>query len=678
MPRARRSPAARPRSRTSRSTAPRPVIEPPKVDPKKPRRQEPPRQEAAQADPGARQPRGRQGARPRRRHRPPDEDRARQGRRRAAAGRRQLHRGRQDDRASSSATSRSRSASGSASIAAGTSGPLFARSGARDERQPRLRNRCCAPTARSRRRCTTSFPTTRSRSRRPRRSSSRARGSTSTLTYDGSSRAGGIAAVRRRRPPADRTSSSTTCSAASCTTAGRRTGTAASRRCAFGRRGDETPRRRDASTSCASSIASCRALEVQALAGDRPIRSAQSCARRRQRDPPRSRPHCASTTCCASLRRRRRRVARSTAVRGEENDLLTSLAEVMAMRELRRAAADVHPRAGRLRRADRARSSPARRRRSARSRRACPANRLGLARWLTSPGHPLTSRVIVNRYWAQLFGRGLVATPADFGSQGRLPTHPALLDWLATHFVASGWNLKALQKQLVLSATYRQSSIADAAARERDPGQRVAVARPGVSAVGRAGARRRARRRRPARRERSAGRASTRISRPGLWEALATRNATTYEVGKGDDLYRRSLYTVWKRSSPPPSAISFDAAERLFCTVSRQRTSTPLQALVLLNDPQFVEAARGLAARMIREGGRRRRRPDRARLPRCSPAASRRPRSAPRWSRCIATSWRASAGSAAPRRRCSPSARRSRRPGSTRRSWPPPPSWHPR
>ncbi len=90
----------------------------------------------------------------------------------------------------------------------------------------------------------------------------------------------------------------------------------------------------------------------------------------------------------------------------------------------------------------------------------------------------------------------------------------------------------------------------------------------------------------------------------GLWEALATRNATTYEVGKGDDLYRRSLYTVWKRSSPPPSAISFDAAERLFCTVSRQRTSTPLQALVLLNDPQFVEAARALAARMIRDGGR--------------------------------------------------------------------------
>ena len=133
-------------------------------------------------------------------------------------------------------------------------------------------------------------------------------------------------------------------------------------------------------------------------------------------------------------------------------------------------------------------------------------------------------------------------------------------------------------------------------------GERVAVARARVSAVGRTGARRRPRRQRPAGRQ--IGGPSVYPYQPaGLWEALATRNATTYEVGKGDDLYRRSLYTVWKRSSPPPSTISFDAAERLFCTVSRQRTSTPLQALVLLNDPQFVEASRALAARMIREAG---------------------------------------------------------------------------
>ena len=249
------------------------------------------------------------------------------------------------------------------------------------------------------------------------------------------------------------------------------------------------------------------------------------------------------------------------------------------------------------------------------SRRTCRPTASGLARWLTSPGHPLTARVIVNRTWAQLFGRGLVATPADFGSQGQLPTHPALLDWLATRFVASGWDLKALQKQLVLSATYRQSSIADAAARERDPANEWLSRGPAY--------------RLSAEQVRDAALAASGLLVPtiggpsvypyqpaGLWEALATRNATTYEVGKGDDLYRRSLYTVWKRSSPPPSAISFDAAERLFCTVSRQRTSTPLQALVLLNDPQFVEAARALGGAHDPRGGRRRRRPDRARLPR--------------------------------------------------------------
>jgi hypothetical protein len=290
-----------------------------------------------------------------------------------------------------------------------------------------------------------------------------------------------------------------------------------------------------------------------------------------------------------------------TVVRGEENDLLTSQVEVMAMREraeprptfvLARGAYDAPT--------DRVEAgTPAA---LGAFPKGLPANRLGLARWLTAPGHPLTSRVIVNRTWAQLFGRGLVATPADFGSQGRLPTHPALLDWLATHFVASGWDLKALQKQLVLSATYRQSSIADAAARERDPANEWLSRGPAY--------------RLSAEQVRDAALAAggllvSKIGGPsvypyqpaGLWEALATRNATTYEVGKGDDLYRRSLYTVWKRSSPPPSAISFDAAERLFCTVSRQRTSTPLQALVLLNDPQFVEAARGLAARMIREAG---------------------------------------------------------------------------
>jgi hypothetical protein len=231
-----------------------------------------------------------------------------------------------------------------------------------------------------------------------------------------------------------------------------------------------------------------------------------------------------------------------------------------------------------------------------------PRNRLGLARWLVDPAHPLTSRVFVNRVWASLFGRGLVPTPDDFGSQGRLPSHPDLLDWLAVTFVDSGWDLKALQKRIVLSATYRQSSTADEKSRERDPENEwlargpahrlsaeqirdAALAASGllVSTIG--------------------GPSVYPYQPPGLWEELATRNATTYTQGTGDDLYRRSLYTVWKRSTPPPSAISFDASERFACTVNRQRTSTPLQALVLMNDPQYVESARVLAEHILREGG---------------------------------------------------------------------------
>jgi hypothetical protein len=232
-----------------------------------------------------------------------------------------------------------------------------------------------------------------------------------------------------------------------------------------------------------------------------------------------------------------------------------------------------------------------------------PQNRLGLARWLLAPRHPLTSRVIVNRYWALFFGRGIVATPADFGNQGRLPTHPKLLDWLATTFVDSGWNLKALHKQIVMSATYRQASTGTAESLERDPANewlargpsyRLAAEQIRDSALAASGLL-----------ERTIGGPSVYpYQPPGLWEALATRNATKYEQGHGADLYRRSLYTVWKRSSPPPSAISFDAAERLFCTVTRQRTNTPLQSLVLLNDPQYLEASRVLAERMVTEGGK--------------------------------------------------------------------------
>ncbi|MCC7042653.1 MAG: DUF1553 domain-containing protein, partial [Acidobacteria bacterium] len=231
-----------------------------------------------------------------------------------------------------------------------------------------------------------------------------------------------------------------------------------------------------------------------------------------------------------------------------------------------------------------------------------PRNRLGLARWLLDPKHPLTSRVVVNRYWAQMFGRGLVPTVDDFGSQGRLPTHPELLDWLAATFVESGWDLKALVRQMVMSATFRQASVADAAAREADPDNAWLARGPSY--------------RMSAEQIRDAalhasGLLVTKIGGPsvypyqpkGLWEELAIRNATTYTQGTGDDLYRRSLYTVWKRSTPPPSSISFDAGERMLCTVSRQRTSTPLQALILLNDPQYVEGARVLAERALRHGG---------------------------------------------------------------------------
>jgi hypothetical protein len=231
-----------------------------------------------------------------------------------------------------------------------------------------------------------------------------------------------------------------------------------------------------------------------------------------------------------------------------------------------------------------------------------PRNRLGLARWLVAPNNPLAARVVVNRYWGLLFGTGLVATPEDFGNQGRLPTHPALLDYLAVSLREGGWDLKALLRQIVLSQTYRQSSIATARALEIDPANEKLARGPSYrlaseqirdGALAASGLLVRT----------IGGPSVYPYQPPGLWEELATRNATTYKQGKGDDLHRRSLYTVWKRSTPPPSAISFDASERLLCIVKRQRTSTPLQALVLLNDVQFVEAARVLAERLLREGG---------------------------------------------------------------------------
>jgi hypothetical protein len=230
-----------------------------------------------------------------------------------------------------------------------------------------------------------------------------------------------------------------------------------------------------------------------------------------------------------------------------------------------------------------------------------PHNRLGLARWLTSPENPLMARVTVNRAWQLMFGRGIVETTENFGSQGSAPTNPELLDWLAREFIESGWDMKALFKLIATSATYRQSSKADPELLARDPANELLA-------------------RGPARRltaemlrdqalavsgllVEKIGGASVKPYQPeGLWEEIAM-GRPHYDTGKGDDLHRRSLYTFWKRTVPHPAMITFDAAERNVCVVRRQNTSTPLQALELLNDTQIVEAARFLAQRMFKEGG---------------------------------------------------------------------------
>ncbi|BCS30980.1 hypothetical protein TBR22_A01810 [Luteitalea sp. TBR-22] len=289
-------------------------------------------------------------------------------------------------------------------------------------------------------------------------------------------------------------------------------------------------------------------------------------------------------------------LARVTAIRGRENEILTAQPSVMAMRELptprptfilARGAYD----------APTTRVQPGTPAALLPFPKDLPPNRLGLAKWLLSPSHPLTARVFVNRYWAMAFGRGLVATAEDFGSQGRMPTHPALLDWLATTFVRDGWNAKAMQRLIVTSATYRQASVVDAAARAADPDNtwlargpayRMSVEQVRDAALAVSGLL-----------VRRIGGPSVYPYQPaGLWESLAA--GARYPQSTGEGLYRRSLYTAWKRAAPPPSAIGFDASERLTCIVTRQRTNTPQQALILLNDPQFVEGARVLAEQVVR------------------------------------------------------------------------------
>ncbi|MEM9829015.1 MAG: DUF1553 domain-containing protein [Bacteroidota bacterium] len=216
-----------------------------------------------------------------------------------------------------------------------------------------------------------------------------------------------------------------------------------------------------------------------------------------------------------------------------------------------------------------------------------PKNRLGLAQWLTHPDHPLTARVAVNRYWQHFFGRGIVKTTEDFGNQGDLPTHPELLDWLALEFINGGWDVKALVKMIVMSATYRQSSLTSPELREKDP-ENVWLARGPKSRLTSEMIRDNALAASGLLNKKIGGKSVKPYQPEGLWKM----NGGEYTEDTGDDLYRRSLYTLWKRSVPNPTQATFDQPERSECTVRRQKTNTPLQALVLLNDPTFVETSR--------------------------------------------------------------------------------------
>ncbi|NOY40725.1 MAG: DUF1553 domain-containing protein [Planctomycetes bacterium] len=226
-----------------------------------------------------------------------------------------------------------------------------------------------------------------------------------------------------------------------------------------------------------------------------------------------------------------------------------------------------------------------------------PRNRLGLARWLTDGRHPLTARVAVNRYWQSLFGIGLAATPDDLGSQGQLPTHPELLDWLAHSFVESGWDIKQLLKRMVMSATYRQSSQCTPEVRERDP-VNILFARGPHEQLSAEMLRDEALFASGQLVEKQGGPPVKPYQPAGLWKEKGTQ---TYERDKGEGSHRRSLYTYWKRTSPPPGMLTLNAAKRDVCLVKRQATATPLQSLVLLNDPQYVESARALAQKVLEQ-----------------------------------------------------------------------------
>jgi len=291
--------------------------------------------------------------------------------------------------------------------------------------------------------------------------------------------------------------------------------------------------------------------------------------------------------------------AELTALRKQECDLRHPLIEVLVMAErdsvrpsfiLDRGAYDAH----------RERVTPGTPESVLKFEDQLPTNRLGLAKWLFAPANPLVARVTVNRYWQMLFGRGIVGTVEDFGNQGTLPTHPELLDWLAVTYRENKWDTKQMIKTMVMSATYRQSSRTPAALRERDPDNSLLARGPQVRLAA------------EMLRDQAlltSGLLAEKIGGPsvfpyqpdGIWEATTSgRGLVKYQHDQGEGLYRRSLYTYWKRTVPPPAMITFDAATRSQCVVKRQNTSTPLQALVLMNDPQLIEASRFLAERMAK------------------------------------------------------------------------------
>jgi hypothetical protein len=233
-----------------------------------------------------------------------------------------------------------------------------------------------------------------------------------------------------------------------------------------------------------------------------------------------------------------------------------------------------------------------------------PHNRLGFARWLLRPEHPLTARVTVNRFWQELFGVGLVKTSEDFGVNGEVPPNQELLDWLAVDFRESGWDVKRLYRMIVMSAAYRQSAAVTPDKIERDPQNRMISRGPRFRMDGEM-VRDYALAASGLLTDKIGGPSVRPYQPPGVWEAVAMPESNTriYKEDSGDKLYRRSMYTFWKRAAPPASMEIFNAPTRESCTVRRERTNTPLQALVTLNDPQFVEAARHLAASALERGG---------------------------------------------------------------------------